>query len=51
MKPKGKKPKFIKPADKHNANEGQYRVFQQDLTLKQGSNPAGPPQNVFFGLP
>lgn len=30
MKPKGKKPKFIKPADKHNANEGQYRVFQQD---------------------
>ena len=24
LKPKGKKPKFIKPADKHNANEGQY---------------------------
>ena len=36
LKPKGKKPKFIKPADKHNANEGQYGVFQQDLTLKQG---------------
>ena len=43
MKPKGKKPKFLKPADKHNANEGQYRVIPQDWTWKQGPNPVGPP--------
>ena len=35
LKPKGKKPKFIKPADKHNANEGQYRVFEQDLHIER----------------
>ena len=47
MKPKGKKPKFIKPADKHNANEGQYKGRGVPAGFDNvHANPVGPPLDV-----
>ena len=47
LKPKGKKPKFIKPADKHNANEGQYKGRGAPAGFDNvHANPVGPPPDL-----